>query len=188
MFCSRCGKKAIEGSDFCSSCGNRLSEETPVSSDIKPDKIREINGISVNIDEIIRTHGRNNVAMADELKKKTGISDKEANRIAGIAFRNRGIKPLDFFEARAAKADLDRPKEIEKLELEQLRQEAKDSKKAARCPRCKSTSLSAHKKGFGIGKAVVGTAIAGPLGLVAGNLGSKKIRVTCMKCGKQFWA
>lgn len=63
------------------------------------------------------------------------------------------------------------------------------------CPKCGSTSLSAHKKGFGIGKAIVGVAATAAtfgtaplLGAVAGNLGAKKVRVTCMNCGKQFWA
>ncbi len=44
------------------------------------------------------------------------------------------------------------------------------------------------EKGFGIGKAVAGATIAGGIGLVAGNLGAKKVRVTCLNCGKQFWA
>jgi len=56
------------------------------------------------------------------------------------------------------------------------------------CPKCGSTSLSAHKKGFGIGKAVIGGALTGGIGLIAGNIGAKKIRVTCLNCGKQFWA
>ncbi len=57
----------------------------------------------------------------------------------------------------------------------------------AYCPKCTSTSLSAQKKGFGIGKAIVGFSI-NPLGAVAGNIGAKKVRVTCLKCGYQFWA
>ncbi|NMU16459.1 hypothetical protein HGQ82_08820 [Clostridioides difficile] len=64
----------------------------------------------------------------------------------------------------------------------------KQDKKTARCPKCGSTSLSAHKKGFGIGKAVVGAWAVGGIGLVAGNANAKKVRVTCLKCGKQFWA
>ncbi|MFD1402869.1 double zinc ribbon domain-containing protein [Robinsoniella peoriensis] len=56
----------------------------------------------------------------------------------------------------------------------------------ARCPKCGSTSLSGNKKGFGIGKAIAGAYLAGPLGLMAGNIGAKKIWVTCMKCGKRF--
>jgi RNA polymerase subunit RPABC4/transcription elongation factor Spt4 len=58
----------------------------------------------------------------------------------------------------------------------------------AKCPRCGSTSLSGNKKGFGVGKAVIGAAILGPVGLIAGNMGSKKVKITCLKCGKQFWA
>lgn len=56
------------------------------------------------------------------------------------------------------------------------------------CPRCGSTSLSANKKGFGVGKAVVGAALTGGIGLVAGNIGAKKVRVTCLNCGHQFIA
>ncbi|WNX84363.1 hypothetical protein RWV98_17580 [Agathobaculum sp. NTUH-O15-33] len=54
------------------------------------------------------------------------------------------------------------------------------------CPKCGSTSLSANKKGFGIGKAVIGAAAAGPLGLTAGNLGAKKVWVTCLNCGHRW--
>lgn len=57
-----------------------------------------------------------------------------------------------------------------------------------KCPKCKSTSITADKKGFGVGKAVVGAAVAGPLGLVAGNIGSKKVRITCLNCGHQWMA
>lgn len=57
----------------------------------------------------------------------------------------------------------------------------------ARCPRCGSPSLSANKKGFGMGKAVVGTLAFGVIGgVLAGSIGSKKIEVTCLKCGKKF--
>lgn len=62
------------------------------------------------------------------------------------------------------------------------------SESSIKCPKCGSTSISADKKGFGVGKAVVGSAIAGPIGLAAGNLGAKKVRVTCLKCGHQWMA
>lgn len=63
-----------------------------------------------------------------------------------------------------------------------------DSQGLAYCPKCLSTSLSSNKKGFGIGKAVVGAALTGGIGLMAGNIGAKKVRITCLKCGHQFWA
>lgn len=60
------------------------------------------------------------------------------------------------------------------------------------CPKCGSTSLSANKKGFGVGKALLGAsatmAIAplGPLGAVAGNIGAKKVIITCLNCGHRW--
>ena len=55
------------------------------------------------------------------------------------------------------------------------------------CPKCGSTSLSANKKGFGIGKAAVGMALTGGLlGAVAGNIGAKKVWVTCLNCGHRW--
>ena len=63
-----------------------------------------------------------------------------------------------------------------------------DKEGIAYCPKCYSTNLTAHKKGFGIGKAIIGGTLFGGIGLAAGNLGAKKVRVTCLKCGHQFWA
>jgi predicted RNA-binding Zn-ribbon protein involved in translation (DUF1610 family) len=56
----------------------------------------------------------------------------------------------------------------------------------AKCPRCGSTSLSGNKKGYGIGKAVIGTALLGPIGLIAGNINARRVYVTCLNCGKRF--
>lgn len=54
------------------------------------------------------------------------------------------------------------------------------------CPKCGSTSLSANKKGFGLGKAALGAFVAGPVGLVGGTLGANKVEVTCLNCGHKF--
>ena len=55
-----------------------------------------------------------------------------------------------------------------------------------RCPRCRSTYISANKKGFGLGKALVGGAITGGVGLLAGFIGSGKVKCTCLKCGHEW--
>lgn len=69
---------------------------------------------------------------------------------------------------------------------EQLRLQQKQYDDMMKCPRCGSTSLSGNKKGYGVGKGVIGVAMLGPLGLMAGNMGAKKVIVTCMKCGYKF--
>jgi predicted RNA-binding Zn-ribbon protein involved in translation (DUF1610 family) len=59
---------------------------------------------------------------------------------------------------------------------------------APRCPMCGSESITANQQGFGIGKAVVGAAVFGPLGLMAGNINSKKVSITCLNCGHKWVA
>jgi hypothetical protein len=73
----------------------------------------------------------------------------------------------------------------EQLELKK-RIKQMDRVGVAYCPKCYSTSLSANKKGFGVGKAIVGAALTGGIGLVAGNINAKNVLVTCLKCGHQF--
>lgn len=51
------------------------------------------------------------------------------------------------------------------------------------CPRCGSTDLSSARKGFSGGKAVAGGLLLGPVGIVAGGLGSNKVKIHCMNCG-----
>jgi hypothetical protein len=55
-----------------------------------------------------------------------------------------------------------------------------------RCPKCDSNQLTANKKGFSGGKALVGGVLTGGVGLLAGTIGSKNIIITCLACGKQF--
>ena len=61
-----------------------------------------------------------------------------------------------------------------------------ESSKWALCPKCGSDQFSANPKGFGVGKAIVGAAVTGGVGLLAGFIGSQKIYVTCLACGHQW--
>lgn len=105
------------------------------------------------------------------------------------------IIKVEFTSKTETNSNLDYHKENIKMQLEslkiqqqQLAEQKKQFKSMAKCPHCGSTSLSGNKKGFGIGKAVVGASALVPLGLVMGNIGAKKIKVTCLKCGKKFKA
>lgn len=54
------------------------------------------------------------------------------------------------------------------------------------CPKCKSTHLTAQKKGFGLLKGAAGVFVAGPYGSVTAGIGKNKIILTCLNCGYQF--
>lgn len=58
----------------------------------------------------------------------------------------------------------------------------------ARCPKCKSTSITANKKGFSLAKGALGVATVGLYGVVAAGHGKNKVIVTCLKCGHQWKA
>ena len=58
-----------------------------------------------------------------------------------------------------------------------------------RCPICGETlmwkKVDAQKKGFSVGKAAIGGFLLGPVGLLGGALGKKKVWYACGKCGFQ---
>jgi hypothetical protein len=54
------------------------------------------------------------------------------------------------------------------------------------CPKCGSNQITAQKKGFSGKKAVAGVVLTGGIGLLAGTIGSDKIKITCLNCGNQF--
>lgn len=54
------------------------------------------------------------------------------------------------------------------------------------CPKCNSTQLTATKQGFSGKKAVAGAVLTGGIGLLAGTIGSNKIKITCLACGHVF--
>ncbi|MBK9505833.1 MAG: hypothetical protein WBP31_06465 [Chitinophagales bacterium] len=54
------------------------------------------------------------------------------------------------------------------------------------CPKCGSDQITANKKGFSGKKAVVGGLLTGGVGLLAGTIGSNKVKITCLGCGHEF--
>lgn len=192
MFCSNCGKEA--SGKFCSNCGSPLASEVDNNSDavaeINTDSFIYVNGLNVNISEIIRLCGKDKINAIKILRDRTGVSLSEGKSIIDNAYNE--LYPKEpkkgFWQKAKEEAAKQREQELENKQYEKERLAQLDRDGVAYCPKCHSTSLSAQKKGFGIGKAVVGAALTGGIGLVAGNIGAKKVRVTCLKCGHQFMA
>lgn len=61
-----------------------------------------------------------------------------------------------------------------------------DNKVIIRCPFCGSSDLVSTTKGFSVSKAVVGSFLIGPIGLIGGAINSNKIKLTCLECNKSF--
>ena len=123
---------------------------------------------------------KRNAVHAAEVEKQQKKDEREEQRRVNQEEREKQL--AEERERRLAAATERYRQESE----ERVYQERMNS--VVRCPKCGCSDLSADKKGFGIGKAVVGNAVAGPIGLVAGNAGAKKIRITCLNCGHQWWA
>ena len=161
MICPYCNAAISDDSVFCSSCGKRLEQVNeqvlPADSVICP-SCGSVNSNSANFCTNCRA-------------PLTETALEQVKTQNDLQLQHAQVK----MQAMALQA-----------QQEQLKNQQQQYNSMAKCPRCGSTSLSGNKKGFGIGKAVVGAALVGPLGLVAGNLGAKKVQVTCLSCGKKF--
>jgi hypothetical protein len=71
---------------------------------------------------------------------------------------------------------------------EKARRQAEIAARPVNCPNCGATQITAQKHGFGGLKALAGLAVVGPVGLLAGIHGSRKIDLTCLKCGHSWTA
>ncbi|MEG1863480.1 MAG: zinc ribbon domain-containing protein [Oscillospiraceae bacterium] len=189
MRCSKCGTETE--SKFCPECGTPIDQITTEVENVQTIKkpFWDKPKIAATVFTVIYmifglTNGKNeNVSLVTTLGIAVvmwlifwGISNAVA--------KNMKMNNLNTAEKNAYDTIKDKAKRQERLDrIKEL-----EDKGEIYCPKCLSTHYSTNKKGFGIGKAVVGAALTGGIGLTAGNLGAKKVRVTCLKCGYQWMA
>ena len=109
--------------------------------------------------------------------------DKIKESAKGLA--EKGLEASKEIAEKSLEAAKER-REEKKAEKQELKERIKqmDKEGIVYCPKCYSTSLSANKKGFSLGKAAAGMLIAG--GPLLGAIGKNKIEITCLKCGYKW--
>lgn len=113
--------------------------------------------------------------------------DSFKDRLKDIAGKGAELAGEKLEQRKEEKQEKKAQDKEEKLELVQrIKQMDRDG--IVYCPKCYSAEVTANKKGIGLGKAAVGGLVAGPVGLLAGGIGRKKIKVTCLKCGNEWKA
>ncbi len=206
MICTICGKE-FEG-NFCPICGTRANTNDSNAQcipSLNAPLYMEIGGIEVDINLVIRVYGlgARRIGAYTYISQMTGVPVSAARSIVSPIINHhiqngesagiiRGVKAqAELSSWTKAPSINDAPTQKSPTKHQRIKENKRNA--VACCPKCGSTSLSANKKGFGIGKGVIGAAITAPLaaplapfGLVAGNIGARKVWVTCLNCGKRW--
>lgn len=194
MYCTNCGEEVT--GKFCSECGNPVEVKTVQPTTTTTDDTTMIisrNGRDIDIFQIVSTYGKNRVQAIKQLRDLGDFSLREAKEIIDEAHEKIAVTQQVSTSDKGSfwtKAK-EQAKEHQQQKMLQMQQQKDRITQMNRegipyCPKCYSPNLSAHKKGFGVGKAAAGAILAGPLGLAAGGFGSGRVKITCLKCGHQF--
>lgn len=78
---------------------------------------------------------------------------------------------------------------VKLTEFTDIKKEKKSkTKEIVCCPKWESTQITANKRGFSLGKAILRSTISLGVGLIAGGIGKNKIEITCLRCGYRWKA
>lgn len=185
MYCKSCGKQIVDDSRFCSYCGIELNSVEKSQSDL------------VTKNHICPICSSTEVPILNSDNEQTGtvcmkcdsdiINGKCPNcgeytanykdEFCDICGCSWNVSPMVIKKILPADEIYTTPKPFNKVKEEQIK-----------CPNCNSVNLTFNKNGYSAGKAAAGVILTGGVGLLGGFIGSKNIRITCLKCGNSWIA
>lgn len=193
--CPMCEKDISPNAESCPNCGEPMKK----NKELIKNSDDEFNKSQCSL--ILINNGRSPIKIIKRIREVTGYGLKDAkdctDNIPSVI-----LKDIDYLKAAEIKnsfeilgATMEISSENGDLTIDRRSDAAehkvvehKNDTQTLKCPKCGSTQITAGNKGFGLGKAAIGGILLGPVGLLGGVLGSKKVLVTCLKCGKQWKA
>lgn len=173
IICPECGRQISDKAEYCVGCGYPIKE-------MVVDNRSEIEKL---VDLVWKKYPYSKTKAVIELQNKR-IDLKTAKSLMDAKFSSIEAKEV----LRQKKIS---EKEESRKNLENIRnacigiQDAFGGSKVAKCPKCRSTSISYQNK-VSIGRAIIGGALAGSEGAVLGALTGKKGYAVCLNCGKRW--
>lgn len=184
--CPECGKQISDRATSCPGCGYPLADEA-LEIEQENTNIVEIKGVDVDIYQLFELYSGNRVKIARAIHDMTGVSIKESTEIASQYIKDRGLRPMNWLDEFYDTLGLDTAaKQVEKEREEKQRLKQLKKEKVPFCPKCHSTSITFSTKKLSVGRALVGSAVAGPAGAVLGGFSSGKGYAVCLNCGKRW--
>jgi len=174
MYCTKCGTELNDNASFCSNCGNEI-EQNEINESKKTSGVSE-NENPLEICEKCNSVKHKLYRMNTYTGKTICINcDVKPGR---CPYCNGKLRTKTAQQCPHCRSSWHKEKSDTVI--------PNSSNDVIRCPKCRSTQISANQKGFSAGKALVGGALTGNVGLLGGFVGSKKIEITCLKCGYKW--
>lgn len=174
MFCTNCGKKIEQAHKFCGSCGNPVGKDDCNSVNTRQQQSESSLSCKVCSSPLIEIY----IGLDSTSKYVCKVHDVVPGVCPHCQSKLRTDKAQQCPTCHASWRDA-RPTEFSKEVV---------GDRLVKCPKCNTTQVTSSRKGFGVKRALAGAVLVGPLGLLAGATGRKKIELSCLKCGHRWSA
>lgn len=207
--CPECGKEVSDKSHVCIGCGCPMDEILKTleesAADSKPESVdNDIKNVDLN--KIMEETSYSKVKSIAMLRDKTGLSLAECKLIFDEPYKKLEKPPVIPQKSIVKVTEYKRKcnscgaiflssqniccscnsSNTSMIQEEKPESTQEISSDKIKCSRCGSTQITSKTKGFGLGKAAAGGLLLGPVGLLGGVIGSKKVRAVCLKCGNEW--